>query len=177
MPGLSKVYNLANWNLRYLETSKFYLLEAISLNEWNPRSKGWQNVVEGVRKAIDTMQVRKDSVPRLSDRELHAERAFQQGIFLLKLGQICEAIQAYSWAIELNPREVAAHNNRGNAYREIGEVGHAIKDFNTAIQLNPCLAEPYNNRGVLRYDKDKFDMAIEDFNMAIQLKPDYAKGL
>ena len=150
--------------------------EGRPLNEWNPRSKGWQNVVKGTRAVIRKLQIREDSAPRRSEREVDAERAFQQGNFLFRLEQIDEAIEAYSWAIELNPRHVAAHNNRGNAYREIGEAEHAIKDFNTAIRLNPRLAEPYNNRGVVYYDKGDFDLAIENFNAVIELNSDYANA-
>ena len=73
------------------------------LNEWNPRSKGWQSVVAGLRKDIQTI---------LSQAEL----ALQQGNFLMTLRQIDRAIEAYSRAIELNRNYAEAYNNRGAAY-------------------------------------------------------------
>ena len=145
------------------------------LNEWNPSSKGWQNVVEGIRKAIPKMQVQVDSASRMSQRELNAESAFQQGNFLFRLGQIDGAIEAFSLAVELNPLDADAYNNRGVAYDSKGEYGLAIKDFNQAMHLNPSDAAAYNNRGSVYVDIDKVDLAIKGFNAAIRLNPNEDK--
>ena len=163
------------WEPQILGDIQVLPAEGKPLNEWNPRSKGWQNVVEGTRKAVRKMLVQEDSAPRMSERELRAESAFQQGDFLLRLGQIDGAIEAYSLAVELNPRDTDAYNNRGVAYNSKGEYGFAIKDFNQAIQLNPGDAAAYNNRGTVYVDKDEVDLAIKDFNHAIRLNPNEDK--
>ena len=172
------------------------------INEWNPESRGWQNVVDSIRKVVEEMQasVQKGALP---------EWIFQQGNFLLRLGQMDKAIEAYSHAIELNPDYAAtyynrgtaynikgdsdraiedftkvidlspnyvdAHNNRGVAYGKKGDFDRAIADHNTAIKLNPDYAKAYNNRGIAYREKGDFDRAIEDYNKAIELNPDYAE--
>ena len=130
------------WEPQILGDIQVLPAEGKPINEWNPRSKGRQNVVEGIRKAIQEMQVQEDSAPRMSERELRAQSAFQQGNFLLRLRQIDGAIEAYSYAIELNPRDADAYNNRGVAYISKGECNLAIKDFNigNATQARPCIA-------------------------------------
>ena len=163
------------WEPQILGDIQVLPAEGKPINEWNPRSKGRQNVVEGIRNAIQEMQVQEDSAPRMSERELRAESAFKQGNFLLRLGQIDGAIEAYSLAVELNPRDTDAYNNRGVAYNSKGEYGFAIKDFNQAIQLNPGDAAAYNNRGTVYVDKDEVELAIKDFNHAIQLNPNEDK--
>ena len=163
------------WEPQILGDIQVLPAEGKPLNEWNPRSKGWQNVVEGTRKAVRKMLVQEDSAPRMSERELRAESAFQQGDFLLRLGQIDGAIEAYSLAVELNPRDTDAYNNRGVAYNSKGEYGFAIKDFNQAIQLNPGDAAAYNNRGTVYVDKDEVELAIKDFNHAIRRNPNEDK--
>ena len=139
------------------------------INEWVPESKGWQNVVEGIRKFVDAMQSQVDSPPGTPEEELRAELAIEQGNFLLMLKQIDGAIEAYSYAIDLNPRAAHAYYNRGNVYHNKGEFGRAITDYTKAIELNPNLTEAYNNRGNAYIDKSDSERAIADYNKAIQL--------
>lgn len=115
------------------------------INEWLPESSGWQNVVEGIRKVVGEMQaLTSDS----AKKETLPEWVFQQGNFLMMIGQIGKAIGAYSHVIELNPRYATTYNNRGSAYVFIRAYNQAIKDFNKAIELNRDFVEAYNNRSM-----------------------------
>ena len=156
-----------DWKHHQLSDFQVFPDKGKPINEWQPESKGWQNVLDGVRKVVEEMQtdVQKGTLP---------EWVFQQGNFLLMLGQIDKAIEAYSYTIELNPNNVSAYNNRGVAYDKKVEVDRAIQDFNTAIQLNPDYAAVYTNRGAVYNKKGDIDRAIADFDTAIDLKPDYA---
>ena len=136
------------------------------INEWQPESKGWQNVVDGIRKVVDKMQAS-------SQKEILLEWVFQQGNFLIMLRQIDKAIEAYSHAIKLNPNNAATYNNRGVAYHIKGDYNHAIVDYTKAIQLKPDFALAYNNRGAAHGIKDDYDHAIVDFSKAIELNPNY----
>ena len=137
------------------------------INQWHPENKGWQNVVDGIRKAVDKMSASalKETLP---------EWVFQQGNFLLILGQIDKAIVAYSYVIELDPNNGDAYNNRGFAYNIKSNSDRAIADFTKAINLNPNDAIAYNNRGLAYYVEGEYDRAIADFTEVINLKPDYA---
>ena len=139
------------------------------ISEWEREDKAWQNVVAGIRNVVDKMQVdvQNGTLP---------EWIFQQGNFLMMLGQIEIAIEAYSHAITLNSNNAAAYNNRGVAYDSKEEHDRAIEDFNTAIQLKSDYADAYNNRGATYGNKGDFDRSIDDFNTAIKLKPDYANA-
>ena len=141
--------------------------KGLPVNKWQPESDGWQNVVDGIRKAVEEMQTefQKGTLP---------EWVFQQGNFLMMLGHIDKAIEAYSHAIKLNPSHANAHNNRGVAYYINDDFDRAIIDCNTAIRLNPNFAAAYYNRGGAYHNRGKYDLAIVDFTKAIQLKPDYA---
>ena len=145
------------------------------ISEWEHKSAGWKNVVEGIREAISKLQSKADPLFTKTERELHAEIAFQRGNVQSLLGQIDMAIKAYSKAIDLNPLDAKTYNNRGIAYGEKGEHNLAIKDFDKAIYLKPDYDLAYNNRGAVYRSKGKHDLAIEDCNKAIQLKPDYAE--
>ena len=133
------------------------------VNEWQPESQGWQSVVDGIRKIIDSQT--KVTSTREDQQELLAGWVLQQGNFLLMLGQAEKAIEAYSHAIELKP-DFMAYNN----------LGRAIQDYDKAIALKPDYAEAYNNRGVAYEAKGDLGRAIQDFDKAIALKPDYAEA-
>ena len=137
------------------------------INKWQPESDGWQNVVEGIRKTIE-------EIPTDVQKGMLPEWVFQQGNFFMMLGQMDRAIEAYSYAITLNPNNVDAYLNRGVTYGNKGDSERAMADFNRAIELNPDDAAAYNNRGIAHREMDEPVLSIEDFNKAIQLKPNYA---
>ena len=144
------------------------------LNEWRPRSKGWESVLEGIRQVIDKMQSRKVPSSEASEKELRAESMFQHGNTLMLLRQLDMAIKVYSHVLDLNPNHAMAYGNRGVAYDQKGKFDKAMKDYETSIALNPDFAEAYNNRGVAYRNKNKYDWAIKDYTKAIELNPDYA---
>ena len=144
------------------------------LNEWIPESKGWQNVVEGIRKAADKVRSQSVSSSDTSKKELHAEMDFQYGNILFLLGQLDMAIEAYSSAINLNPLNARVYNNRGIVYGRKGEIDNAIEDFSKAIQLKPDYATPYYGRGIVHANIGDFDNAIRDYTEAIKYKADFA---
>lgn len=143
------------------------------INEWTPESKGWQNVVDGIRKVVEGMQSQAQSSPTITpeEKETLALLAVQRGNFKMMLDQIDEAIEDYSRAIELSPNNTAAYNNRGVAYQKKGKLDLAIKDYNKTIKLDPDDANAYCNRGNVYREKGEFNRAIDDTNTAINLNP------
>ena len=137
------------------------------ISKWDHEGDGWQNVVEGIRKAVEEMQVdvQNETLP---------EWVFQQGNFLLMLEQMDRAIEAYSHAITLNPNYAAAYNNRGVAYYNKSDYARAIDDYTKAINLNPNDTASYNNRGVAYGEKGDCDLSIANYTKAIQLNSDDA---
>ena len=146
------------------------------INKWQLESDGWQNVVDGIRRFVEEMQVQSDSSSETSEKELRAELAFQHGNVLMMIGQVDMAIERYSHAIEFNPNHASTYNNRGVAYINKGEVGHAIEDHTKAIKLNPNDAVVYYNRGLTYINIGNPNRAITDLNKAIQLKPNFAEA-
>ena len=66
-----------------------------------------------------------------------------------------KAIADYDEAIELDPKDAVAYNNRGVAWYAKNEYDKAIADFNEAIRLDPEDAVAYINRGNAWYAKKR----------------------
>ncbi|PSB01406.1 serine protease [Merismopedia glauca] len=84
------------------------------------------------------------------------------------------AIEAYSKALEINPKYAKAYFDRGNARYYLKEYAQAIADYTQAIALDPKYAFAYYNRGNVRYELKQYDQAIADYTQAIALDPKYA---
>ena len=83
-----------------------------------------------------------------------------------------KAIEEYTEAIELNPKDANAYYNRGTVYgKDIKEFDKAIEDYNKTIEIDPKHANAYNNRGNVYINIKKFDKAIEDYNKTIEIYP------
>jgi predicted O-linked N-acetylglucosamine transferase (SPINDLY family) len=85
------------------------------------------------------------------------------------------AVELIGEALSIDPRSAPAHNNYGNALRELGRHEAALRSFDTAIQLNPGYAEAYCNRGLVLAELKRHDAAIENFGQALALRPNSAE--
>ena len=85
------------------------------------------------------------------------------------LKQYKEAIADYDKAIELNPKDAKAYNNRGVAKRQLKQYKEAITDYDKAIKLNPKDVKAYNNRG-LRKRKNLFSSTRSYWRLDKEIK-------
>ena len=99
---------------------------------------------------------------------------FQLGYVANENREYQEAIEHYTEAIQLDPNNALAYNNRGNAYLSLGQYQRAIQDYDKAIQIDPNYAHAYNMRGGVYYRLGENQRAIQDYDKAIQIDPYYA---
>jgi tetratricopeptide (TPR) repeat protein len=82
-----------------------------------------------------------------------------------------KAIDDYTQAIRLEPRDDVLHSLRGFALIKSGEIERSIDDFGTAIRLAPDKPNHYLSRGLIFADKKQFDRAVADFTEATRRGP------
>jgi tetratricopeptide (TPR) repeat protein len=80
-------------------------------------------------------------------------------------------IECANQAVNLNPNNATAYNNRGDAHYNIGDFDNAIADYTEAIRITPWDAEIYCNRAQAHRLKGDTEAAISDYNEAICLTP------
>jgi len=89
-------------------------------------------------------------------------------------GDYNKAISMYKKSIKLNPADEKAHNNLGNAYRDIGLYTEALEEYETTLKTNPYLVEAHNNLGILYVKRGLYDEALKEYVAAIEINPNLA---
>ena len=164
-----------DWQNHQLSSFQAFPDKGLPINKWEPESDGWQDVVDGIRKAITKMQSQLDSPSGTSEKEQHTESAVQQDNVLMMLGRMDQAVERDPHAVKLDSNNADAYFNLGNAYHRKGDYNRAIDAFTRAVAIRGDFAEAYTNRGLAFQNKGDFDLAFKDHNKALALKPDYAE--
>jgi tetratricopeptide (TPR) repeat protein len=98
-------------------------------------------------------------------------RATEEDTFDKGVQRYEEAIQAFSTAIEIIPRDYQAYNYRGVARALMGKYDKAIADYSKALEIRPRYAEAYNNRGFARTQNGDLGNALNDYTRALEINP------
>jgi uncharacterized protein (TIGR03000 family) len=94
-------------------------------------------------------------------------------------------VEAFTQAVELDPRNARAYANRAIVRMAMGRYPQlALEDANQAVRLDPNLPLAYEARAVVQCsfnsprapEGDKATQAIADFSRAIALEPDQARN-
>ncbi len=91
------------------------------------------------------------------------------GLVNMYCEQYQEAITDFSRALEIDPANQTAWNNRGYTYTLSEEYEKAIPDLDQAIKLDPAFAYPYNNRGLAKIKLEQPDEGLADIRTSLQL--------
>jgi lipoprotein NlpI len=105
-----------------------------------------------------------------------AEDAYQEGVRLVREGQLRAAVTSFDKAIRLKPDYAEAYNTRGIAHDNLAQFERALKDYDEAIRLNPRYTEAYYNRANANSDAGHYEESLKDYGEAIRLNPAYAEA-
>lgn len=70
----------------------------------------------------------------------------QQGEYLFGAGRMEDALSAFHKALDIDPENVAAHNNIGVYFWQIGDHKMALQHFNEALRIDPENMDAISNR-------------------------------
>ena len=108
----------------------------------------------------------KEAINRLS-----ATDWVDKGYALVTSGKNQEAVEAFTRAVELDPKNGKTYYHRGGVYGRLEDYRRAIRDFDRAIELNPKLEGVYTERGVAYEMLGDHRQAIREYEKAIELNP------
>ncbi len=82
-----------------------------------------------------------------------------------------KALDCYSKAIELDPKDCVFYFNKGESLRYLGEYTESLECLNKAIELNSNYAMAYSSKGQTLIELKNFKEAIICFAKAIEIEP------
>lgn len=115
----------------------------------------------------EAMASLKEALQIKGDAALHIEL----GVMLMDAGEIENAAVEFQNAIDLNPSEVTALTNLGNALRLLNRRREAQTAFERALAIDPSNAAAHGNLGNLLRDFGEADAAVKSLQECIRLEP------
>ncbi|HKL39430.1 MAG TPA: tetratricopeptide repeat protein, partial [Cryomorphaceae bacterium] len=84
-----------------------------------------------------------------------------------------DAVDAYSEALEIEPKDAMIANNRGYTYFLSENYEKAVVDFQRSIELSPKYAYAHNNLASVYIKLERYQDAVDSAGDAISIDPDY----
>jgi tetratricopeptide (TPR) repeat protein len=112
-------------------------------------------------------------------RELRRQAAahVQQGLIALQKHEGSAAVEAFTKAIQLNPRDALAYVNRGLAYSRAGDFMQARSDFSRALEVDARQGVSYYARGLVALLLGRPAEAKRDLRQAADLGDKRARAV
>ncbi|MBN3316388.1 SGTA protein, partial [Atractosteus spatula] len=122
----------------------------------------------------ETPQVQINAVPDTPTEEdiAEAERLKTDGNDQMKAENFGPAVEFYSKAIELNPRNAVYFCNRAAAYSKLGNYAGAVQDCEQAIAIDPSYSKAYGRMGLALASLNKHSEAVSYYKKALELDPE-----
>jgi predicted O-linked N-acetylglucosamine transferase (SPINDLY family) len=106
----------------------------------------------------------------------HFDSLHLLGVIHYQRGEYREAVRWIDAALKINPSAAAAHNNRGNALKELGQAQEALASYERAIALKADYTDAWYNRGNALRELARFGDAAESYERAAALRPNYPEA-
>jgi Flp pilus assembly protein TadD len=86
------------------------------------------------------------------------------------------AVELIKQALATKPYNAEAHNDLGNALKDLGRLEDAVASYQKALAIQPDYAEAHSNLGVSLQKLGKLDEAVASHHKALAIKPDLAEA-
>lgn len=97
----------------------------------------------------------------------------QYGVALYVTGNLEKAEEIYRKQIQIDDKNVLAHNNLANTLRDEKKFDQAVEEYKKAIELSPKATNSYFNlASVYQYSLKDFDKAIEIYEKGMTANPE-----
>jgi len=98
------------------------------------------------------------------------------GVTAFQVGKHGIAVDLITKALAVKPDFAEAHNNLGNAFKELGRLDEAAASYRQALVLKPDFADARYNLGNVFKELGRPEEAAASYRQALALKPGYAEA-
>ena len=95
---------------------------------------------------------------------------------LISEGNFNEIVNKYNKIVKIEPNNYKAHNNLGNALKELGKLKEAATSYRQAIKIKSDYTKAHFNLGNILNDFGKFKEAIPSLLLALKINPNYSEA-
>ncbi|CAG9793509.1 unnamed protein product [Diatraea saccharalis] len=128
---------------------------------------------EDAARGVDLLQlIRQQRGGQSGTDRAEAERLKNEGNELMKTERHREALEKYTRAIELDPRNAVYFCNRAAAHFKLGENEAAVADCTAALTLQPDYGKAHGRLGLALTALERHREARQAYARAAQLEPD-----
>lgn len=92
-------------------------------------------------------------------------------IYRKRLENFSRAMEDYSQALKLDPKNIFVFKDRADFYREQKDYSHAIEDYTQIINIAPKDDSAYIYRGDCYRELKNYPAALKDYDKAISIPP------
>ena len=142
--GLSRVLSALNRHEEALIAVDHALqLAPTSLEGWIWRG----SVLDDLERFEEEIQAYQQALQLTDNASTRANFLHGIGNALWSMGKYSEGLRVLDNAIELDPTDAPAWNNRGNCLSDLGHDQEAMSSYERAIVLTPAYPAAWNNKG------------------------------
>jgi len=102
---------------------------------------------------------------------MSAESYKEKGNEYFKKGDYEKAIENYTYACEIDPKNHLYYTNRSLCYASMKRWDKSLRDADKSIALNPNWVKGYYRRGVALRESGDYQKALEAFERCIDIDP------
>merc|ERR1719445_3041457 len=100
-----------------------------------------------------------------------ADELKSKGNAALQKGNLSEAIECYSKAINLDGTNHVYYSNRSAAYLKHGDANNALEDAESCIGLNPGFAKGYSRKGAALHGLKRYNDSVKSYEEGLEKFP------
>jgi tetratricopeptide (TPR) repeat protein len=105
----------------------------------------------------------------MANPQVDAQEFFNRGLEHLRSGQVTEALDDFTQAIQLRPDVSLGYRYRAYAHTDAGNLIRAIADLDEAIRLKPDDVQCYFDRSQNLLRQKQYDLALSDANKGLTI--------
>ena len=92
------------------------------------------------------------------------------------MGKLDNAFNSYNLALKLKPDFAEAHNNLGNALKDMGKTDEALNSYKNAIKLKPDYNDALNNLLLILSEPSSPEVLSTHFDQLVKKVPESEKS-
>jgi tetratricopeptide (TPR) repeat protein len=131
----------------------------------------------GLQRQINEKQKEIEAAREQLKRTRDAAEHMRQGQLLAQAREYPESIAEFNQALELDPNNPNAYNQKGYAYLRSGNYQEAIDSLKRSLEIDPNFVWGHYNLALAYWAVNERDQAVKEVEEVLRVKPEFRKTI